>query len=108
MGLAVDEEGHDDGDDQAHDDGDDDAHVQRHVVGARGRWGGGQRPNKRILHLIEAFLKKASDRICVPLLQFHLGRAVRHTEQQVLFHVKPSSLCNMIICLDRRRGAIIK
>lgn len=40
MGLAVDEEGHDDGDDQAHDDGDDDAHVQRHVVGARGRWGG--------------------------------------------------------------------
>lgn len=57
MGLAVDEEGHDDGDDQAHDDGDDDAHVQRHVVGARSRWGE-QRPNKRILHLIEALLKK--------------------------------------------------
>lgn len=65
MGLAVDEEGHDDGDDQAHDDGDDDAHVQRHVVGARGRWGGGQRPNRRLLHTTEVFLKEASALICV-------------------------------------------
>lgn len=45
VSLAVDEEGHDNRDDQAHDDGDDDAHVQRHVVSARGRCGGGQRPD---------------------------------------------------------------
>lgn len=42
MRLAVDEERHYDGDDQAHDDGNDHAHVERHVVGAGRRCGGGR------------------------------------------------------------------
>lgn len=64
MRLAVDKEGHDDGDDQAHDDGNDDAHVQRHVVGAWGRWGE-QRPVQRFLHTTEVFPEEASDLIHV-------------------------------------------
>lgn len=64
MRLAVDKEGHDDGDDQAHDDGNDDSHVQRHVVGAWGRWGE-QRSDQRFLHTTEVFPEEASDLIHV-------------------------------------------
>lgn len=86
--LAVDKEGHDDGDDQAHDDGNDDAHVQRHVVGAWGRWGE-QRPVQRFLHTTEVFPEEASDLIHVWPLERHLRRPIRHTWQQVLFDVEP-------------------
>lgn len=72
MRLAVDEEGHDDGDDQAHDDGDDDAHVQRHVVGARGRWGGGKRANQRFSHTRQ---KRSQKRRQISVLSDHLSLA---------------------------------
>ena len=85
MRLAVDKEGHDDGDHQTHDDGDDNAHVQSHIVGARGRWRGHR-------EVVSGFYtqqkRQKTDQTHVTTGSVSCGA---------------SSLCNLIICLDGRR-----